>query len=111
MGQEARPGPRAAAGRRAARARPAPPPPPHTHTPAHPPPPFPPQAIEFAQSKGNARRDGSTGVTFADVGGLGGTVAEMGEVVEVRAIFFLPLPLSFSLSFLSLSRALSVWLT
>lgn len=41
-----------------------------------------PQAMEFAQSKGNARRDGSTGVTFADVGGLGNTIAEMMQVVE-----------------------------
>ncbi|KAL4448900.1 hypothetical protein ABPG77_007617 [Micractinium sp. CCAP 211/92] len=40
------------------------------------------QAIEFAQSKGNARRDGSTGVTFADVGGLGNTIGEMMQVVE-----------------------------
>jgi cell division protease FtsH len=40
------------------------------------------QAMEFAQSKGNARRDGSTGVTFADVGGLGATIAQMMEVVE-----------------------------
>lgn len=43
-----------------------------------------PQAMEFAQSKGNARRDGSTGVTFADVGGLGNTIGEMMQVVEVR---------------------------
>jgi hypothetical protein len=42
------------------------------------------QAMEFAQSKGNARRDGSTGVTFAEVGGLGNTIQEMQEVVEVR---------------------------
>ena len=42
------------------------------------------QAMEFAQSKGNARRDGSTGVTFADVGGLGNTISEMMQVVEVR---------------------------
>jgi cell division protease FtsH len=40
--------------------------------------------MEFAQSKGNARRDGSTGVTFADVGGLGNTISEMMQVVEVR---------------------------
>ncbi|EFN51285.1 hypothetical protein CHLNCDRAFT_141222 [Chlorella variabilis] len=41
------------------------------------------QAMEFAQSKGNARRDGSTGVTFADVGGLGNTIQDMMKVVEV----------------------------
>lgn len=40
------------------------------------------QAMEFAQSKGNARRDGSTGVQFRDVGGLGATVKELMEVVE-----------------------------
>lgn len=42
--------------------------------------------MEFAQSKGNARRDGSTGVTFADVGGLGGTITEMMQVVEVSQL-------------------------
>ncbi|KAI7845492.1 hypothetical protein COHA_001038 [Chlorella ohadii] len=40
------------------------------------------QAMEFAQSKGNARRDGSTGITFSDVGGLGNTIGEMMQVVE-----------------------------
>jgi cell division protease FtsH len=40
------------------------------------------QAMEFAQSKGSARRDGSTGVTFADVGGLGDALDEMVRVVE-----------------------------
>ena len=40
------------------------------------------QAIEFAQSKGNARRDGSTGIAFSDVGGLGPTVHQLMEVVE-----------------------------
>lgn len=40
--------------------------------------------MEFAQSKGNARRDGSTGVSFADVGGLQPVMTEMMEVVEVR---------------------------
>ena len=60
---------------------------PFTHPPALPAPApawAPRQAMEFAQSKGNARREGSTGVTFADVGGLGGTIAEMMQVVEVR---------------------------
>ena len=41
--------------------------------------------MEFAQSKGNARKDGSTGVTFSDVGGLGNTISEMMQVVEVSA--------------------------
>lgn len=50
------------------------------HAPHHPPR----QAMEFAQSKGNARRDGSTGVTFSDVGGLQPVMSEMMEVVEVR---------------------------
>ena len=40
--------------------------------------------MEFAQSKGNARVDGSTGITFGDVGGLGNTIGAMEEVVEVR---------------------------
>lgn len=40
------------------------------------------QAMEFAQSKGNARKDGSTGVKFGDVGGIGATVKELKEVVE-----------------------------
>ena len=39
------------------------------------------QAMEFAQSKGTARKDGSTGVKFADVGGLGATIHEMMDVV------------------------------
>ena len=39
------------------------------------------QAMEFAQSKGNARRDGSTGIKFDDVGGLGATVHQLMEVV------------------------------
>lgn len=40
------------------------------------------QAMEFAQSKGQARKDGSTGVKFSDVGGLGATVNELQEAVE-----------------------------
>ena len=39
------------------------------------------QAMEFAQSKGNARKDGFTNVKFADVGGLGPTINEMMDVV------------------------------
>ena len=61
----------------------------HTHrppnTPLYPPlhPSIHPQALEFAQSKGNARRDGSTGVTLADVGGLGTALGRMMTIVEV----------------------------
>lgn len=38
-------------------------------------------ALSFAESKGNARADGSTGVTFADVGGLGEVVGELRDAV------------------------------
>jgi hypothetical protein len=48
--------------------------------------------MEFAQSKGNARRDGSTGVTFGDVGGLGATIQDMMKVVEVRRRACAPTP-------------------
>ena len=41
------------------------------------------QAIEFAQSKGQARRDGRTGITFADVAGCEEAVRELKFVVEV----------------------------
>lgn len=40
------------------------------------------QAMEFAQSKGTARKDGSSDVKFADVGGLGETIHEMMDVVS-----------------------------
>ena len=40
------------------------------------------QAMEFAQSKGTARKDGHSDVKFADVGGLGETIHEMMEVVK-----------------------------
>ena len=40
------------------------------------------QAMEFAQSKGTARKDGSSNVKFADVGGLGETIHEMMDVVS-----------------------------
>ena len=46
------------------------------------------QAIEFAQSKGQARRDGRTGITFADVAGCDEAVRELKFVVEVRAPAF-----------------------
>ena len=44
------------------------------------------QAMEFAQSKGQARKDGRTGVTFADVAGAGEAVRQLQFVVEVRAL-------------------------
>ncbi|KAK3240188.1 hypothetical protein CYMTET_49959 [Cymbomonas tetramitiformis] len=39
------------------------------------------QAMEFAQSRSNARKEGMTGITFKDVAGLGTTVDELQEVV------------------------------
>lgn len=51
------------------------------------------QAMEFAQSKGQARKDGRTGVTFADVAGCDEAVRQLRFVVEVLLrnypIFFL----------------------
>lgn len=41
------------------------------------------QAMEFAQSKGQARKDGRTGVTFADVAGCDEAVRQLQFVVEV----------------------------
>jgi len=40
------------------------------------------QAMEFAQSKGKARREGMTDVRFSDVAGLDQTVVELKEVVK-----------------------------
>jgi cell division protease FtsH len=40
------------------------------------------QAMEFAQSKGTARKDGQSNIKFADVGGLGETIHEMMDVVS-----------------------------
>jgi ATP-dependent metalloprotease FtsH len=40
------------------------------------------EAIEFAQSKGRARRDGSTGVTFADVAGADAALGDVRFLVE-----------------------------
>jgi hypothetical protein len=42
------------------------------------------QAMEFAHSKGKARKDGQTSVRMADVGGIGPVVGELQEVIEVR---------------------------
>ncbi len=41
------------------------------------------QAMEFAQSKGQARREGTTGVTFADVAGLDDIQGELQDIVSV----------------------------
>ena len=43
------------------------------------------QAIEFAQSKGQARKDGRTNVSFADVAGCDEAVRELKFVVEVSS--------------------------
>ncbi len=43
------------------------------------------QAIEFAQSKGQARKDGKTGVLFSDVAGCDEALRKLGYVVEARA--------------------------
>ncbi len=40
--------------------------------------------MEFARSKSEARKEGLTGVEFADVAGLGPILSEVVEVVEVR---------------------------
>ena len=40
-------------------------------------------AIEFAQSKGQARQEGKTGVKFNDVAGMDQTLTELQEIVEV----------------------------
>ncbi len=41
------------------------------------------QAMEFAQSKGRARKDGKTGTTFADVAGIGYIATELQDIVAV----------------------------
>jgi hypothetical protein len=41
------------------------------------------QAMEFAQSKGQARKDGKTGISFGDIAGMEATKKELQEVVEV----------------------------
>lgn len=43
-------------------------------------------AIEFAQSKGQARQEGKTGVKFNDVAGMGQTLQELQEIVEVSIL-------------------------
>ncbi len=41
------------------------------------------QAIEFAQSKGQARQEGRTGIMFADVAGADSVLEELCDIVEV----------------------------
>lgn len=41
------------------------------------------QAMEFAQSKGQARKDGRTSIRFGDVAGMDATLSELQEVVEL----------------------------
>ena len=41
-------------------------------------------AIEFAQSKGQARQEGKTGVKFTDVAGMDQTLEELREIVKVH---------------------------
>ncbi|KFM28746.1 ATP-dependent zinc metalloprotease FtsH [Auxenochlorella protothecoides] len=48
-------------------------------------------ALEFAQSKGKARKDGTTGVGFADVGGIGTAIHDLNDVVA-----FLKAPLQYA---------------
>jgi hypothetical protein len=45
------------------------------------------QAMEFAQSKGQARKEGMTGVLFSDVAGLDSTKEELKEVVKACAVW------------------------
>ncbi len=41
------------------------------------------QAMEFAQSKGQARQEGMTGVKFEDVAGMGYIQDELQDIVSV----------------------------
>ena len=41
------------------------------------------QAMEFAQSKGQARKEGTTGITFEDVAGLSYIQEELQDIVSV----------------------------
>ena len=40
-------------------------------------------AVEFAQSKGQARQEGKTGIKFADVAGMDQTIKDLDEIVQV----------------------------
>ena len=44
------------------------------------------QAMEFAQSKGRARKDGRTGVFFEDIAGLDSILEDLKQLVEVIVI-------------------------
>ena len=44
------------------------------------------QAMEFAQSKGRARKDGRTGVFFEDIAGLDSILDDLRQIVEVITI-------------------------
>lgn len=50
------------------------------------------QAMEFAQSKGQARKEGTTGVTFADVAGLSYIQSELEDIVSVCTLPTYDLP-------------------
>jgi hypothetical protein len=41
------------------------------------------QAMEFAQSKGQARKEGTTGISFEDVAGLSYIQEELQDIVSV----------------------------
>jgi ATP-dependent Zn protease len=43
--------------------------------------------MEFAQSKGQARKDGKTGITFDDVAGMGYIATELQDIVSVSKPF------------------------
>lgn len=53
------------------------------------------QAMEFAQSKGQARKEGRTNVRFTDVAGIAPILAELQDVVKVFAPLSAPLSASF----------------
>ena len=44
------------------------------------------EAMEFAQSKGKARKEGQTSVTFSDVAGIDPIVSELQGIVKVRCM-------------------------
>ena len=44
------------------------------------------EAMEFAQSKGKARKEGQTSVNFADVAGIDPIVAELQGIVTVSPL-------------------------
>ena len=50
------------------------------------------QALEFAQSKSQARKEGQTGVKLTDVAGADSTLEELKQVVNVIPLSPPPLP-------------------